>query len=286
MPEQNTEPKERTTMWKKQALSQRIQQARFRSRVWRRPLVWWRQRGIHPNDVFIVSYPRSGTTWLRFVLFEALTGDPAEFETVNRGIPYVGRQATAPRLLPDGGRLIQSHESYTRDVHRLIYIVRDPRAVLLSEYQWQLRTGFVKSGFDDFLDDFLKGRVNPFARWDDHARIWLNHRMQDPNVHLVKFESLHSDTAETVGRLTDWLGLSLPRDRIEAAVINNSVARMRQKEDRAPTEVLGRPQQVNNRFINTGSLEGWRARLSSEQARRTEECFAKELELLGYERST
>ncbi|HKS75489.1 MAG TPA: hypothetical protein VJQ82_19930, partial [Terriglobales bacterium] len=39
----------------------------------RAPLVWLRHRGLGPRDTFVASYPRSGSTWLRFQLFELLT---------------------------------------------------------------------------------------------------------------------------------------------------------------------------------------------------------------------
>ena len=43
----------------------------------RAPLVWWRHRGLNPTDMFFAAYPKSGTTWARFVLFEMLSGEPA-----------------------------------------------------------------------------------------------------------------------------------------------------------------------------------------------------------------
>src|ERR1017187_3695816 len=111
---------------------QRIRFELSRSQI-RVPVVWARHRDITAEDVFVASYPRSGSTWLRFVLAEALTGQPSTFPSVNRAIPQVGYHAQALRL-PAGGRFIKTHESYRRECRRAVCLVRDPRDTLLSEY--------------------------------------------------------------------------------------------------------------------------------------------------------
>src|SRR5690242_17221396 len=98
------------------------------------PLIWLRHRGFGPNDVFLASFPRSGNTWLRFVLGEVLTRESVEFENVNRIIPEVGLQGKARAVLPGGGRLIKTHELYRQEYQRAIYVIRDVRDVLLSEF--------------------------------------------------------------------------------------------------------------------------------------------------------
>ena len=50
---------------------------KFAGTVLRTPLIWWRHRGLEPSDMFFAAYPKSGTTWARFVLFEMLSGMPS-----------------------------------------------------------------------------------------------------------------------------------------------------------------------------------------------------------------
>src|SRR5215472_10450025 len=101
---------------------------RFRyalSKTWlRAPLVSLRHRGLDARDVFFASYPRSGSTWLRFLLFETLSGQSSAFGKVNDCIPDVGDHLKAPRLLPGGGRLIKTHEPYRNSYEKALYIVR------------------------------------------------------------------------------------------------------------------------------------------------------------------
>src|SRR5512135_269745 len=79
---------------------------KFSTTPLRKPILWLRHHGFRPEDVFLGSYPRSGTTWSRFVLYEIITGQEGGFDDVNGLLHGVGTQATGARLLPGGGRLI------------------------------------------------------------------------------------------------------------------------------------------------------------------------------------
>jgi len=128
-------------------LARTIRSLRFKSKPLRAPVVALRHLGLREHDVFLACYPRSGSTWLRFILAELLTETPAEFKTVNAQIPYVGRHPNAPPSLPGKGRLIGTHELRLPPGKRAIYLIRDPRDVAPSYYQWQLRHGVFSGAF-------------------------------------------------------------------------------------------------------------------------------------------
>jgi hypothetical protein len=261
-----------------------FRRAYFRSRGLRVPLNWFRYTGIHPNDLFIASYPRSGTTWLRFMLFELLTGGDSEFETVNERIPYIGKHHRVPQLLHGGGRVIQSHEAFLRGVGSAIYVVRDPRSVVLSEYLWQLRTGLSRENFGRFFELFLAGRANPYGRWDRHVRAWVESKPAlQGRVKVVRFEDLRADTIGELGRILAFLGLSRDSSSIEQVVANNGLAQMRAKEERAPSWALGAKARPDIRFVNEGSISNWKQDLSPEQVKRIGQKFQQTLMSLGYQ---
>jgi len=45
----------------------------------RTPLVWIRHKSLRSSDVFLASYPRSGSTWLRFLPYDSLLGESSGF---------------------------------------------------------------------------------------------------------------------------------------------------------------------------------------------------------------
>ena len=64
----------------------------------RAPLVWMRHKSLRANDVFFASYPRSGSTWMRFLLYESIAGQSSGFGNVNQSIPDVPK-TDVPRTL-------------------------------------------------------------------------------------------------------------------------------------------------------------------------------------------
>jgi len=236
-----------------------------------------RTRYLTPQDALLASYPRSGSTWMRFLLYESLTGQSAEFDAVNT---HTGRNAR--RVLPGGGRVVGTHDRYSHGDRKVVYLVRDPRSVVISEFKLELRQGSERS-FDEFFSAFLDGSTNPFGSWTDHVQYWMTSMpARRGHLHLVKFEELRSNPEDTLAGVAGFLGASLDRPRIEAVVRNNSVERMREKEDVAPRETFTRARSRDIRFVNEGATQGWQEVLTPAQADLLLEHTQASRELLGY----
>lgn len=258
----------------------RLRRARFRSRHLRRPVVALRHRGLRPDDAFCVSYPRSGSTWTLFMLCEVLTGEPTTFGELHRTIPYLGGHDCAPGVLSGGGRLVHSHEVGDLGDRRVVYLVRDPRSVVLSEYRWQLMAGLFEGPFPAFLDDFLAGTSNPWSSWADHVHRWFAHgRRASDRLLVVRYEELRQAPAAHLQRILGFLGEPAPPSRVEPAVAANDLAAMRDKERRSiPAKHRG-----DLDFVGQGSIGLWREALTPDQAAAIAERFAPAMRLAGYE---
>lgn len=266
---------------------QAFRRVRFRNKTLRRPFMLARHRTLSPQDAFLASYPRSGTTWMRFLLYETLTGESSGFGLMRRAIPSVGKQDGARPVLPDGGRLIQTHEPYCDAARRVVYVVRDARSVVSSEYSWQRRSGFYAGSFDRFLSDFVAGRSNPWGSWAHHVRYWHDSEAaRKGRLHVVRYEDLRRDTYSVFRAILGFLGVEADDDLVHRAIENNSLEGMRAKEDSAEAQGWRRSTHPEIRFVNTGTLAGWREKLTAEQAARIERAFGPELESLGYELSS
>lgn len=248
------------------------------------PAVWLRHRGLNPNDAFIASYPRSGSTWLRFLLLELLTRDAAGFDSVNQMIPDVGGQRHCPPLLANGGRLIKTHEVYRHEYRKAVYLVRDVRDVVVSEFEYERANERISEDFETFLMLSLKGRVNGYGSWQDHAASWLDSPLANNGELLViKFEQMRARTEDTLVEILEFLGVGRDRLAIREAIANNSVQRMKEKEDRAPqTSAYSPSNGEQTRFIRNGSIGGWRARLTDAQVQLIERFSGRGLERVGY----
>jgi hypothetical protein len=248
------------------------------SKTWARaPLLRLRHRGFRSADIFFGSYPRSGSTWLRFTIFEMLTGQEATFEAVNAAFRGLGSHSKASPLLPGGGRLLGTHEMYRSQYKKAIYLVRDGRDVLLSEYAYLKALGRFHGELNEFVNTFLHGRVNGFGSWHRHVSSWRDSSLASTsNMLLVRFEDVRSNPDE-FRRIADFLGVDVKPARLELAIANNSLERMRAKEDRSPQRAS-----VQGRFIRSGSVQRWRTELSSDQLRMVDELAGKTLLRLDY----
>jgi hypothetical protein len=240
-----------------------------------------RYAGLRPEDVVLASYPRSGSTWLRFLLTESLTGRTAEWNDVNRIIPYVGDHHGVAFRLPDGGRMVKTHDRRSGRCQRGIFLVRDPRDVVVSEYKWLVRGGY-NHDLDTFVNAFLDGSISLFGTWAEHTRYWLESDLQRKDrMHIARFEDLRGDPAATARGILSFIDAHVGNHVVDDAVASNTIERSREKEDRASARDVRR-HATKMRFVGQGSVEGWRSQLSNEQIQRVEDHAADLLKKLGY----
>ena len=253
--------------------------ARTRLRV---PLIWFRNRGLDANDVFIASYPRGGSTWTRFVLYELLSGESSSFDNVNRGIPEIGIHWHAKPLLPGEGRLIKTHEPYRNEYGRAIYLVRDMRDVIFSQYSREKELGILYDDFDGYLLKFLQGKISGFGAWQQHIQSWLECPLtRSGDLLVLRFEDLRKDMESAIMRIVDFLGVSAQPEAIRAAIDNNSLERMRKKEEKSVTLHHSKSGE-EGRFVRKGAVGGWREKLTDEHLRLIDTYAGDAFRRMGY----
>jgi hypothetical protein len=256
-------------------------QLKRRMRPLVRTLRYW---GVGPDDAFLASYPRSGSTWLRFLLTELHTGQDAQWTDVDRVVPDVGRHRSAPRLLPGGGRMIKTHDRRSRPAGRAVYLVRDGRDVLLSEYRSRVRAGTPET-LDEFVRMAITGDPSLFGPWPEHVRFWLGCELADQDrLLVVRFEDLRSDTVSVLSGILSFLGWVFPAARIDEAVEHNSLQQMRRKEERALDRQITR--HGAERFVGQGVVGAWAEKLTAEQIASIDRWAGPALERLGYPTGT
>jgi len=239
--------------------------------------------GVRPDDVLIASYPRSGSTWIRFLLTEILMHQPAEWPLVNRVIPDAGGHGEAPALVPGGGRLIKTHDRFVGPCRRAVYIVRDLRDVVLSEFRWELRDG-VRRTLDEQIDLTLTSGtpMSLFGSWGDHVTYWLGtDTALRGDLLVIKFEEFRADPVAKLREVFGFLGLDAASPEVDAAIANNSVEKMRDREVHAVDAGIsgGDPRYP---WIGQGAVMGWRSKLTPEQAQRLSAGARDVLSRLGY----
>lgn len=249
----------------------------------RTPLVWLRHRGLSENDVFLASYPRAGSTWLRFQLHHAITGERPGFAIVDKALPDVGGQRGAIRIGPSARRLIKTHELPRPEYRRVVWLVRDPRDVVLSEHAYLTMRGLAVEPIEEFVTRFVGAGVNSFGSWAEYTHLWLKHR-DSATVLTVRYEDLRAQPVPELERVLDFLDVR-PAESLDSVVEAASLESMKRTEERArEAELSGRYVPDSDlRFVRSGKASGWRSELDPDLATQVVRGCPHLVTTLGYD---
>jgi hypothetical protein len=179
-----------------------------------------RQVTIRTKDYFyIISFPRSGNTWIVNSLREYLGAQRAEIApsvyggeelTINRAlrVKVAGEYTSAH---PIGVKTHMSRSEFDRKRlpwNRILYLVRDVRDVMTSYYFYihgflNKDTETIQNFSPAHFQEHLERRL---PEYKNHVEGWLKHDGYD--VLVVRYEELKTDYIETLKRIRSFLQLA------------------------------------------------------------------------------
>lgn len=240
-----------------------------------------------PQDVMLVSYPKSGNTWVR-ALVSQLVGAQHSLKEMDHLVPDVyscrGHVLRKAHRFPCAGRLIKSHESFRPTYKRVIYLVRDPRDVCVSYYHYladiQRTVDASSTSLNEFVDPFLSGKFDDYGTWGEHTGSWLAAETAD--LLLIRYEDLISDAADCLARICGFLGLEHNDEAIRTAVESCSLDRLRAKEksERTSWQPM-RKADVSASFFRAGG-SGGRSDLDKRSLDAISDRWRDEMMAMGY----
>jgi len=246
-----------------------------------------RNMAVFPDDTFLVSYPKSGNTWARFLIAHLVRpNEKIDFSNVNRVIP--GPEVTRNRdliRLPRP-RIVKSHQYFDPRYPRIIYIVRDPRDVVVSQYHFQRKRKLLADHFPltEFVRLFLAGETCFYGSWGEHVASWLATRHGTPGFLLLRYEDMIQDTAQELSKVACFLNLPATPDLLERAVDRSSADRMRQLEkSQAQLFTSTKDTRQDIPFVRAAKPGGWQSSLPPECAAQIEQAWGQIIQWLGYE---
>jgi hypothetical protein len=245
---------------------------------------------ILPDDIFLVSFPKSGNTWTRFLLANLRFPDqPATWANIDRLIPDPAGTAKRDFDRMPRPRIIKSHECFDPRYPRVIYIVRDPRDVVVSQYHYHRKIRKIEddSSIETFVMRFLAGQTCPHGSWGQNIATWLYTSEGDPRFLLLRYEDLVSDTARELSKVVDFLQLSTGPEQIAQAVERSSADRMRELE-KAQKDKNGLFKGSRNdlSFVRAAGSGGWRTGLPAPMVAKIEAAWGPLMQHMGYQLSS
>jgi hypothetical protein len=207
---------------------------------------WEQCRKLARADVVIVSFGKSGRTWVRVLIsrfYQVVYGFPKStllgFDNLHR------KNAKIPRIFLTHDNYIQDYSGNfdsKRDFYdkRVILLVRSPQDVAVSQYfQWKFRMRKRKKALNEYPDHGAEITPYAFVMGDaglpkiiDFMNLWARERERIRDLMIVRYEDLRADTEGVFARIAKFLGGPDHPDAVRDAVAYASVENMRQLETR------------------------------------------------------
>lgn len=249
---------------------------------------------VFPDDVFLVSYPRSGNTWTRFLLGNLLfQNDPVTFSNIESRIPEIYFNPDRFMRALQRPRLLKSHECFQPHYPHVIYIVRDPRDVAISFYHHNVKAGNIPDDYPmaSFVPRFIAGEFDRmFGSWSDNVLSWTALRQASPRFLLMRYEDMKRDPAAALSRVAAFLErCSFPKidaepEALQRAVELSSPERMRALEKQEGSHwVLTKGTRSDKPFVRSASSGGWRSQLAPDSLAAIESAWGGLMQSMGYE---
>ena len=186
----------------------------------------------------ICSYPKSGRTWLRYMLAHVLVTHFAldtklDLATMYSVVPNddldVDRGWPGYRSLGVLPSVATSHERYDERLHGgcpIVFLVRDPRDVVVS--YWFHRSRHMRR-FTGELSAFVRDPRYGIADMLAHLETWAAAAERERML-IVSYEEMKADAASSLRRICDSFEISVSDDTVRGAAAAGEFGRMREME--------------------------------------------------------
>jgi hypothetical protein len=246
-----------------------------------------RNMEVYPDDTFIVSFPKSGNTWTRFLIGNLVSpNQPADFSNINRLIPDPEAMSRRAMKRAPRPRIIKSHQYFDPRYRKVIYIVRDPRDVAVSQYHFHRKRRLIEDGYplERFVTRFVAGETSIYGSWGENVASWLCTRHGTPGFLLLRYEDMLRDTSIELAKTAAFLNQSASPEHLAQVVELSSAEQMRKLEkDQALLWSSTKETRQDVPFVREARSGGWKTTLPDAAVTHLESAWAPLMKWLGYE---
>lgn len=225
--------------------------------------------GERDEDVYIVSFLKSGTTWMQQILYQMTTQGDMGFKHIYEVSPWLRNLSFTSSPLPElpSPRLIKSHDPYhlmrKGKRGRFIFLLRNGIDVANSLYHHRKDYNDNKITFDKSFD--ISFNQSGHENWFEFNREWLLNRNKH-SILYVRYEDLKTKFDHEINRIAGFLSVTLTPEAILRIKERTSFDFMKQNETKFGEQPL--PDKhviIYNNFIRKGEVGGGIDLINKEQ---------------------
>lgn len=260
------------------------------------------RRKLGLSDVVIVSFGKSGRTWLRVMLSRVYQ---VKHGLAQRHLIGFDNLHAKNRQIP---RVFFTHDNYLKDFtghedskvdyyeKKVVLLVRNPADVAVSQYfQWKFRMRPAKKVINDYPEadipvyDFVMRPNAGLPKVIEFMNGWARELPRLKQILVVRYEDMRANPGEVLSRIVEFIGTPATPDQIAEAVNFASVENMRALETKrvfwlSGGRMVAKDRNNPNTFkVRRAKVGGYREDFSPEQTREIEEMIASSLDpVFGY----
>lgn len=254
---------------------------------------------LRKADCVVVSFGKSGRTWLRVLMSRVYQTRYGLKENVLFGFDNLHRHNAA---IP---KIFFTHDNYLKDFtgntdskvdyygKKVVLLVRHPGDVAVSQYfQWRYRMRANKKALNDYPDhgadieaaDFVLDHEAGLSKVIGFMNNWARDFDKVGEVFIIKYEDLRKNPESTLKELMNFVGIDATPAEIAEAVRFASFDNMRRLEEQAAKSWFGggrlkpKDKTDKNSFkTRKGEVGGWRNQFAPVQVAAIEQRIRDEL---------
>lgn len=187
-----------------------------------------------PTDVFIVTPPKCGTTWMQQIVHGLRTRGSMDFDDISRVVPWinmahdVGIDIYAPQVAHPRAFKTHTPLNELQQGGKYIVVLRNPYDALLSHYHFFEDMFFEKGSID--LTTFAREYYIPGRDvWKHVLAVW-DHR-NDDNVLVLCFETMKADLGGTIEKVAQFIDIPLDAELKQIVLKQSDIKFMQAYQD-------------------------------------------------------
>ena len=249
--------------------------------------------------IWLASYPKSGNTYLRFLLYNYLYGEVRESIQVERVMPDLHKALSKKirfNVEKDINLFCKTHFTYSAQLPYVehtagaIYILRNPRDVLLSNLRYFKLTSERAVDESEFIRTFIQSlgvprwRETNMGTWPENIASWLNATSKHPML-FIKYEDLRLNTMDTFKGVLKFLKQEIDEKKMKSSIKRCSIESMKaleksEKSENKPTLFDGK--KADMVFIGEGKINQSLEFLGEDFENQFTDRFGKIMGAFGY----